>query len=319
MRAVRNVISKGRIVLKNPGQIPRLMKNYLFLLMRVQRLRTVEIALTYQCQCTCPHCSSRELYDPRREELTIRGIHDVIDQSVEQGAIHILFTGGETLLAPRRVLSGIQHAKKHHCITSIDTNGIRLDEEMTKRLAKKGLDVVCISIDSLSEKVHDSSRGFRGCLAKAKEGVFLCGRYGILPIVSVLITREKLRNGEVSSILDFAKKNGAEVIFCLPVPTESWNDENAQLDEEDMVMVERLLTHPSAKICAGNNYASDGCAAGSEKIAVTLYGDVMPCSFLNERWGNIRKERLETILSRMRRDPRYKKVNRNVKCLAAGK
>ncbi|MGM5487326.1 MAG: radical SAM/SPASM domain-containing protein [Nanobdellota archaeon] len=311
---MRRFWSKLHIVLRRPRLFPRLLKNYFMLFTGKQRLRTVEIALTYECQCNCAHCSAEQLKDTSKSPLSLREIKHCIDEAIFLGAIHILFTGGETLLSGH-LPSLVRYASERNCIVSIDTNGQLFDDAMGRTLAHAGLDVACISIDSLQPGVHEGMRNCPGLLEKAIKAVDICRKHGIHPIISTLITKQSLA-GEVEEILEFAAGKCAEVIFCLPVSTKTWQ---LPLDRRDMKRVMQLLKHKSARICAGNNYLSMGCAAGSEKIALTLYGDMMPCSFLNEPFGNVQEESFGSVLGRVRKKRRYSRVNRDVMCLAAKK
>ncbi len=311
-------VSNLGIVLKKIRLFPRLIKNYILLAFGKTALRTVEIALTYECQCRCKHCSSYGLKDKKKEELSINKIKKLIDDAVKEGAIHILFTGGETLLAKNKLILLLKYAKRKACLTSIDTNGLLLDKKYALELKKAGLDVACVSLDSFNEKKHDKFRGYVGCWKKSIGAIKIFRRLRINVIISTLITKNNLRNGDLKKILKFAKDNGSSVIFCLPVMTGRWKDNKKdKLDKKDFKKVEEIMKHPLARLCEENNYFFKGCAAGSEKITVSLYGDVTPCSFIKEKYGNIRKDKLTSILKRMRKNKYYNKVNRKIKCLAS--
>ncbi len=317
MKNTRRIFANLKITLKKPKIIARLIWNYIKLFSGKTVLRTIEIALTYQCQCRCMHCSAADLVDDGKKELKVKEIRDIIIQARKEGAVHILFTGGETLLAKEKLLTLLDFTKGDF-ITSIDTNGIVLDEKYARQLKDKGLDVACVSLDFTTEKEHDVFRNYAGCFKKAMNAIKLFRENKIEVIISALITKEKLHSGELYKILEFAEKSDASVIFCLPILTGRFKgcSEN-RLDKADMKKLEEVMKHPLARLCEENNYLFKGCAAGSEKIAVTLYGDVMPCSFIKEKYGNVTDESLSSILKIMRRKSCYSKVNRKIKCLAA--
>ncbi|MCK5024948.1 MAG: radical SAM protein [Nanoarchaeota archaeon] len=319
MKNTRRILANLGITLKKPRIISSLIRNYIKLFLGNTVLRTIEIALTYKCQCRCMHCSAADLVDNKKKELDIKEIKRLIMQAKKDGAVHILFTGGETLMAKEKLLALLDFTRGNF-ITSIDTNGIMLDKKYAFELKKHGLDVACVSIDFMEEKEHDKFRDYDGCFKKAMDAVKLFRKNKIDVIISTLITKEKLHGGELYKILELAEKSDASVIFCLPILTGRFKGHDKEaLDKIDMKKLEEVMKHPLARLCEENNYLFKGCAAGSEKIAVTLYGDVMPCSFIKERYGNIRQEKLRSILKRMRKKARYSKVNRGIKCLAAEK
>ncbi len=318
MRNTRRIAANAGIVLRNRSIVPRLMKNYASLATGNTVLRTLEIAVTYDCQCTCRHCSSEGLRDAAKTELADAEVKNLIDSCISHGAVHILFTGGETLIPREKLLELIRYADSKGCITSIDTNGVLLDKGYAADLKDAGLDVACISIDSMDPTAHDTNRGVEGCHKHAVRAVRNCRDNGIQVIISALVTKAGLRDNSLYRILDFAEKNDSSVIFCLPVMTGRWHgNKSEKLDSSDFKELEKLMEHPLARLCEENNYFFKGCAAGSEKMTVSLYGDVMPCSFIKEKYGNVRDDDLGTILARMRQKPGYSCVNRGTRCLAA--
>ena len=64
------------------------------------------------------------------------------------------------------------------------------------------------------------------------------------------------------------------------------------------------------------NYLKEGCPAGTEKIYMTPYGDVMPCAVIHSSFGNIRKKRLYDIYLEMRRLDVFRDVHGM--CLVGG-
>jgi AdoMet-dependent heme synthase len=318
MKATKRFFSNLEVVLRKACLFPRLVWNYFQLFTGKKPLRTVEIVVTYDCQCKCWHCSSEGLKE-KEKELTISEMKSIINQAVRLGAIHILFTGGETLIPKAKLIEMIRYASKKCCIVSIDTNGILLDLAYAKELKNAGLDVACISLDSMDKVKHDKARDYPGCFEKSLSAIRNCKRHGIDVMISTLVTKRNLRDGGLLDVLDFAEKNKSSVIFCLPVPTgRMTGKKNECLDMKDMQMMDKVMRHPLARLCEENNYMFKGCAAGSEKISVTLYGDVMPCSFIKQKVGNIRSNTLTYILSKMRLHKEYSRVNRGKRCLAAG-
>lgn len=319
MNVVNRFFKKLKIVFRKPGLLFRLINNYFLILIGITRLRTVEIAVTYDCQCDCIHCCSAKMKSKEKKELSFEEISDLIDQAVDLGAIHILFTGGETLIPKEKLLRVLKYAKKKSCIISIDTNGILVDSSYVNDLKISGLDVACVSIDSTEQEKHDYFRGKKGCFEAAINGIDLFKKQGIEVLISYLATRESLGSGSIYKILNLASEKKSNVIFCLPVLVGNLKGkEDYALRKKDMLLLDKVMKHPLAMLCEENNYLVKGCSAGSEKISITLYGDVTPCSFIKESYGNIRDNSLKKILLKMRSIKKYSKVNKEIRCLAAG-
>jgi len=319
MKAVKVFLNKLGIVNRKKKLIPRLIKNYLSLFAGRQVLRTIEFQLLYACQLKCKHCSPTDLVDhnQKRELLSSDEIKKVIDESKQLGAVHVLFTGGETLMVRQKLLELLQYTKEDF-ISSVDTNGMLLDQIYAEKLQKAGLDVACVSIDFANAEQHDEFRGYKGSFDGAVKAVKHFRKHNIGVMISTLVTKEKLNTGELYRILEMAYRLDSTVIFCLPVITGRYgNNRDERLNSSDFKKMDKVMKHPLARLCMENNYLQKGCAAGSEKIGVTAYGEVMPCTLLKDKFGNIRDESLSVILKRMRLNPLYSKVNKDIKCLAA--
>jgi len=278
MNSFYRLFSNAKITLMNRKMVPRVIKNYLFMSIGGKPLRTVEIAVTYKCQCNCEHCSAESLKDNSKKELSIDEIKKVMDESVKLGAIHFIFTGGEALIEREKLLELIRYADMKNCLSSIDSNGILLDEKTAKELKNAGLDAACISLDSTDKKNHDSFRKFQGCHDKSIKAIKNCTKKGIKVLISTVITKEGLKDKSLYKVLDYSKKLDSSVIFCLPIMTGKWsNNKEIRLNKKDYLLVDKLMKHPQARLCEENNYFFKGCAAGSQKIAISVYGEVMPC------------------------------------------
>lgn len=88
----------------------------------------------------------------------------------------INFGGGEALMR-EDLLFLVKYAHEQGFITNIATNGWLIDPSMADRIAQSGLSSINISLDSLSDRIHDDLRGKLGAAEQAKQAVRNLRRY----------------------------------------------------------------------------------------------------------------------------------------------
>lgn len=264
---------------------------------------TVQIALTYRCQCRCVHCGVILYRQKAKEELTAGDVIKLIDEVKTLGAAAVYFFGGEPLLLPD-LTDYICHAKKKRLRVSLDTNGYLLNEAMVKRLKDAGTDIVGVSLDSPFGDIHDELRGLKGLFRKAVAGIEQCVKHNMNCYISTYATGERLKNGELERLIALAKSLGVKTRISAPTLCGNLADQDsfmlspAEVNllrdhlEKDRVYweMERIDCKDKPFVCA---------AFAREYFHVSAYGDLQPCCFFPISFGNIREEHLLGIVRRM--------------------
>jgi radical SAM protein with 4Fe4S-binding SPASM domain len=174
--------------------------------------------LTYRCNLACEHCyldagsaplvGSENFAD--RSELGTDECFRVIDEiaAFAPECVTIL-TGGEPLLR-RDILEIVQRAAERGLWVVVGTNGVRISENVAKRLADAGARGLSLSLDALDPDRHDHFRKVRGAWRNTVEGAEILNRTGLPFIVQTTAGSHNL--GELESIADFAHDRlGAKV------------------------------------------------------------------------------------------------------------
>ncbi len=305
-----------RFLLRYPLIIPRVAKNYLDLARGRPVLRGVEFALTYRCQCRCQHCSAGKLRRAGRgRELTTREAEQIIDQCLALGALNINFTGGEALY--REDLGRlIRRARPRSTVVSVATNGVLLSAQKARMLRRSGARIVTISLDSPHPRQHDRRRGFEGCFEAALRACGNARDAGLDVFFCTILMKEQIENGDIHRLIRLARERGALLTVNVPWAVGRWEGhEDLLLDEREMDQFWRIVALPGVRWEGGSNYLREGCPAGVEKIYITPYGEVMPCTGLHRSFGDARRRPLEAIWSEMRNTPPFHRINH--RCLAA--
>jgi MoaA/NifB/PqqE/SkfB family radical SAM enzyme len=279
------------------------------------------MAVTYNCQCECLHCSAVDYQEKTAQERSALGFDElksVVDQTVDLGTTCLVLTGGEPLLY-ERIYDLIAAVDKSRCVCTVFTNGEFLLEHTVARMKAAGVYGVFVSIDYSTAELHDSNRGRPGLAEKAYRGIELCQQAGILTGLSTYATKEKIQDGELDQMMELARKLDVLEVFLFDViPTGRLADQHqCMLSDDDA----RWIVDFRAKYTAMPEYpriihqtmfssiaypcVAEGCPAGMVQIHLRANGDVSPCDFTPYSFGNIRQKPLREIWDSMTESPLY--------------
>lgn len=297
-----------------------IIRDYLqLLILKKIPLRYVDIALDYNCNLSCIHCSAEKLKKDKNErQMGIGDYKKLAKQCHKMGVLTVGFTGGEPLIYPylEQVIMAFKPSKT---MVSIKTNGILLNNEWLKKLKSWKVDSISIGLGPVPNdmKDYDDIRGLPDSYKKAFTAAQKAKEYGFKVIIGVVVSHENIYSPIIEEILKITKKMGIIFIFGLAVPAGKWNgNKDIILSEDDRIKIhELLMKYKHARTDFDSNFMTRGCGAMNEKLYITPYGDVMPCPFLQIGFGNVLKESLLKIRKRGLSYPVFKGYPK--KCLAA--
>jgi MoaA/NifB/PqqE/SkfB family radical SAM enzyme len=117
------------------------------------------IFLTNRCNLKCAMCSIWA--DRSKSTLSLEQVKTFID-AVTPGLCYLSFSGGEPLLV-KDLMDMISYASKRIPYVHLVTNGLLIDENSARELARAGLDEISISLDGEKEwhdKLRNSGKSF---------------------------------------------------------------------------------------------------------------------------------------------------------------
>jgi MoaA/NifB/PqqE/SkfB family radical SAM enzyme len=281
----------------------------------------ITIAVNYECQCTCEHCSAAPYQEEVRREnssLSLDELKTAAKQSVELGTTCVVLTGGEPLLFDG-IYELIRSVDKKRSVCTMFTNGEFLNDESVARLKKAGLFGLYVSLDHSNPELHDKNRGRPGLAAMAFKGLERCREAGIPTGISTFATREKLVSGELDAMMELARSlNVLEVFIFDVVPTGRLLDHHeCSLSDEEIDLIrdfrERYnqmadyprIVHQTMFSSIAYPCAAEGCPAAMVQMHLRANGDVSPCDFTPYSFGNIRDLSLKEIWDRMIKSDLY--------------
>ncbi len=293
--------SKPRLILK-------LIRNHMLVRMGRSLPRSLTVAVEYQCNQACEHCSARFLNDSSKPAMTLDQHRSLADQAARMGFFNIQFTGGEPLL--REDLEDIIRLfRPNENFIMISTNGTLLDTRRIRSLKRVGVDALCVSLDSSDPQVHDSFRGVRGAWRKTVDAVKLARRSGLKVALGAIVTHHNIRSPDLKALAVFARSLGCGMLLNWACPVGAWSgNRQARLTEEDAEHLFRFLErHHHARTDFHGNYKHRGCPAVKEMMYITVQGEFLPCAFIPISYGNVTQEPLDVLRNRALEDSMYRK------------
>ncbi len=281
----------------------------------------VTMAVTYNCQCECAHCSA---VDYQRETakngdaLKYHELKKAIDDALDLGTTCVILTGGEPLLY-EKIYKLIAEVDRSRSVCTMFSNGEFLRESTIARLKAAGLYGVYVSLDFPDAARHDKNRGRPGLFAKATHGLELCRQAQILTGISTYITREKMQNGDMDAMMDVARKlNVLEVFLFDVIPTGRLDGQRECIltDAEASKVIEfrhkyaeksdyPRIVHQTMFASIAYPCVAEGCPAAMVQLHLRANGDVSPCDFTPHSFGNIRQQPLREIWEAMAKSELY--------------
>ena len=289
--------------------------------------------LTYRCNLACEHCYLDAGGTPLvgtdnfsdRSELNTEECFKVID-SIAAFAPECLtiLTGGEPLLR-RDILEIVARAAERGLWVVVGTNGVRISENVARRLSESGARGLSLSLDALDADRHDRFRKVRGAWKNTVEGAEILARCGLPFIVQTTAGAHNL--GELDAIADFAHDRlGAKVwnlYFLVPTGRGQFVSDMTPAQYDDvLVSLHRIQKKYNGRMLvnakcaphyiktvlenASETGVSDtpirtysggagGCPAGTHYMGIRPNGDVTPCPYLPVFAGNLRQATLSDL------------------------
>lgn len=189
-----------------------------------RRVSYVRISVTDRCDFRCVYCMSEEMtFLPREQVLTLEELGLVARAFTELGVEKIRLTGGEPLVRRDidRLVSDIGALPGLNDF-AMTTNGAGLGK-YASRLREGGLQRLNISIDSLDpERFRRLTR--TGDLNKVIDGMRAAREAGFERIKLNAVILKGRNDDEVTSLVDFARREGVDISFIEEMPLGDVSD-----------------------------------------------------------------------------------------------
>lgn len=305
---INRVFQTGNVLIKSPYLIPIVIRNVFINALKGNSLRSLEIAVDYNCNSKCEQCSCRLAYDPNKKRLSLDEFKNVIDQAIELGAFQFNLTGGEPLLQVEEVIELIKYIRAKKGYIHICSNGLLMTREVFDRLVSAGLNSLEMGLDSAIPDIHDDNRRENG-YKKIMEVIGWAKKSDIIVILNTVSTHEKIKNHDMLALMKLVQNLGVYLQVTPPCVTGAWkNKTDILMNKDETEYFWWLMSRPQVRTDMYSSFTSTRCPAAREKIGIQPYGDVVSCPLIQIVYGNIKNESLTRIREKMLENPYYHKV-----------
>lgn len=253
------------------------------------------------CNFKCKQCFTESPGRPVTGSLTLEDIRKLADEADELGMYEILIEGGEPLVC-KDLYDMIGIFGEDRFYIEMTSNGYLLTQEVAHKLKQAGMSRVSISLDSTKSEIHDEYRGVKGAYEHALKALENVQNADMQPSVNFLVGHYNIHSGEVEEIAEFCQKHNYHFSIVLATPTGNWKGRfDVMLTPEDTAYLEGLRQKykhfwrdiwpplPNKKVRVS------GCIAVNRPY-INPFGDVLPCSYLHMKLGNIKEQSLKEIM-----------------------
>jgi MoaA/NifB/PqqE/SkfB family radical SAM enzyme len=273
---------------------------------RAGDLRTLSLDVTSRCNMRCPHCYAATFAAAEPVELAILG--RALDEAHELGVYHYVMQGGEPSEDAERLESILRLCHPSETYINVVSNGWNITPEVIAWLKTLQVDKIAFSLDSGLEVEHDAGR-MPGSFQRTMQAVDAVLAAGLLTSISTVVTRESLYSEGFRAAYDYALDKGIRIDVQIAEPVGKWDGQRALLMRpQDTEYIKRLqvdgpILSNGQKMVNRDIYSGeeDHCPAGTEFMAISVDGQLLPCNFLQFSLGNIRdrtiKEMREDLLT----------------------
>lgn len=285
------------------------------------QLRVLELVYSNACIFKCKHCSTRApLGENAANLMPLDKVASLAKEADELGIYEWNFHGGELLINKPRLFELIKVVDPSKFYMFLTSNGYLLDRETAFELAEAGIDRVSVSIDSLDANIHDSFRGQPGALEKALNALEYVKEAGMAPFMNITVGHYNAFSEDVENMLKFSKEHDYTTLINIAIPTGNWRG-NLDIvidnkDREHLIELRKKYGNVLRDIWDPFDKEKQNCLGCQtmSKLYITPSGDVLPCSFMNIKIGNVYEQPLKEIIDYGYSIPYFREHSE--KCLA---
>ncbi len=268
------------------------------------RLLSMEIEFSRICNFRCCYCYV-DAKSQNASELSRAEIKDVILQAKELGARKIIILGGEPSIYPHLV-EMLRFLGKEGLEIEMFTNGSGIDAELAAVLAEEKVRIA-LKLNSRDEKIQDQLAGKKGAFKIIYNALAASKAAGypsrdLFLAVSTVICRQNI--SELPAMWQWLRKENIEPFFEVITPQanalgNNWLGVEAAELKELFVRLSAIDRDEFGRVWEPQPpLVGNKCMRHQVSCVVTASGEVMPCVGVTIPQGNIRQDKLGSILKK---------------------
>lgn len=269
---------------------------------RAGDLRSIALDVTGKCNMRCRFCYAETFANREPVELDVLG--KALDEAYDMGVCHYILQGGEVCADFERLKAIVAMAYPEETYINVVSNGWGMTKDRIIELRDAQVDKITFSLDSGIEAEHDENR-MTGSYRRVLEAIENVKQAGLLSGISTVVTHQNLHSEGFKKAYEIAKERDIRFDVQIAEPVGKWDGNKECLITADDASYIYDLYKKSPIMANGQTmvkrdvYRGGGvpicCPAGTDFMAITVDGNVMPCNFIQATLGNIRDKSLRSM------------------------
>jgi radical SAM protein with 4Fe4S-binding SPASM domain len=289
----------------------------------------VQWDILYRCNSRCITCDRWEALEGS-DNMPLEREKLLLDELAELGTFSIAFSGGEPFLR-KDIYELFRHAHKAGMTTSVNSNGLLINESVAQKIVESGLDMIYLSLDGGRAETNDYIRGVKGSFDKTFKAIkYLQQARKTAPKIFINCTVNNRNVDELVELVQHAHSSGVDGItiqpahscegmeFSLPedlqLSASSIPRFTAQLaiikrDFPDMVpMMDEYFSHFDTFVNNPELLYRYRCVAAYTSVQIHPNGNVYSCPVAFEKMGNLNESGFKDIWYSKQADDLRKRI-----------
>jgi radical SAM protein with 4Fe4S-binding SPASM domain len=245
-----------------------------------------------------------------------------LDQLADLGCFHLVLTGGE-IFVRKDVFKILTHARQKGFYIVILTNGTLITPEVADYIRDLGINGVELSSYGVTAKTFESVTRVQGSFDRWQEAINLFKEREIPFLLKMPVMT--LNKNEVSQVKQLAEDLGVRFIYgyiLIPSFDGSQDNLNFRLPAREAIEFERENSphlfewEESQRHSASLSHSDEFfyCSAGRNSLAISSYGELIPCLELRVPKYDLRKESLLSCWKKLVNYVKSFKPSKTYKC-----
>ncbi len=206
----------------------------------------VQFELTHRCNLKCAQCYNNS-GGHKTPEMSREKWLEIARNLGEMGIFECVISGGEPLIC-EHVFEVMDILDEYKVQFVFITNGLKLNDEVIKKLLKYRFNWIQVSVDGFTSRTHDEIRGVKGSWESAITGMKKLCDLGFPVVAAYTVYKKNL--DEVADFIDLCGYIGVTRVVIgemLPVGRAGMNLRDQLLDENDMQKFNCVIDEKRAK------------------------------------------------------------------------
>jgi len=270
----------------------------------------LRLQITNSCPQKCKHCFA-DSKSSVMNEITLKEISNLIVKDlVPRGLKWVTMTGGEPLLRYDDCLSITKLCRDCGVVPRINTGGYvkNVDNKVTK-LIEAGIETIMLPLKSTSPTAHDSFCGIKGVFENTIRLFKLIRKLNGTSCLRV--TLFNWNREEIPNLLKLARDIKIDKFRIRPELPAGRSFQHSEFPSTyEISQIAKLLLHEKDLnddiaieflnpffqfLYSDYNKEYQTCTCGITKAFITSKGDIKPCGFYKDSFGNILKESFNSL------------------------